>query len=311
MQNPSVPPKTMIRFPMDGRFTVLTMGHISYDAPWKHFSRCADEYILYLVESGDLYIEEAGVRYHLEPNTALLLEPGKPHFGYQAARISYYYIHFTCTSELSAHEFTPQLRQQIVQLRADLLQSEWEYQWKPAPFDFEDLYFPKMTALGGSYDYFHAMAESNRFFFEGLEGRRSLVSLRLQEILIMMSREYAAQCINPNAAKVSVLVRDIRQFLHEHYPSNITSQTISERFYVNYDYANRLFRRYAGQSIHDYLSGIRIHRAKELLRSGAKVSMVAEAVGIGDPAYFSRLFKKITGEPPKEYVKRHQEDQGK
>lgn len=311
MKTQSVTPETLIRFPMNGQFSVLTMGHISYDAPWKHFLRCADEYILYLVESGDLYIEEAGVRYHLEPNTALLLEQGKLHFGYQAACVSYYYIHFTCTSELSAQEFTPQLRQQIVQLRADLLQSEWQYQWAPAPYDYEDLYFPKKAALGGSFDYFYTMAECNRLFFEGLEGRRSLVSLHLQEILTMMSREFAAQCSNPNAAKVSVLVRDIRQFLHEHYPANITSQTISERFYVNYDYANRLFKRYVGQSIHDYLNTVRILRAKQLLVSGAKISMVAEAVGIGDPAYFSRLFKKITGEPPKEYVKRHQEDQEK
>ncbi len=311
MQNPSVPPKALIRFPMDGRFSVLTMGHISYDAPWKHFPRCTDEYILYLVESGDLYIEEAGVRYHLEPNTALLLEPGKLHLGYQAACISYYYIHFTCTSELTAQDFTPLLRQQIVQLRADLLRSVWQYQWTPAPYDYEDLYFPKMAALGGSFDYFHAMEEGNRLFFEGLEGRRSLVSLRLQEILTMMSREFAAQCSHPNAAKASVLVRDIRQFLHEHYPANITSQTISERFYVNYDYANRLFKRYVGQSIRNYLNIIRIYHAKQLLLSGARISMVAEAVGIGDPAYFSRLFKKITGEPPKEYVKRHQEDQEK
>lgn len=311
MQNQSVPPKTLIRFPMDGRFSILTMGHISYDAPWKHFPRCTEEYILYLVESGDLYIEEAGVRYHLGPNTALLLEPGKLHQGYQAACISYYYIHFTCTSELSAQAFTPQLRQQIVQLRADLLRSEWQYQWTPAPYDYEDLYFPKMAALGGSFDYFHSMEKCNRLFFEGLEGRRSLVSLHLQEILTMMSREFAAQCSNPNAEKVSVLVRDIRQFLHEHYPANITSQTISQRFYVNYDYANRLFKRYVGQSIHDYLNTVRIHRAKELLRSGAKISMVAETVGVGDPAYFSRLFKKVTGEPPKEYVKRHQEDQEK
>lgn len=311
MKNESVSPQVLIRFPMNGHFCVHTMGHISYDAPWRHFPRCADEYILYLVESGDLYIEEAGVRYHLEPNTTLLLEPGKLHCGYQAACISYYYIHFTCTSDLSAQDFTPQLRQQIVQLRANLLQSEWTYQWTPAPYDYEDLYFPKMAYLGGSFDYFHIMEESNRLFFEGLEGRRSLVGLHLQEILTMMSREFADQCTNPNAAKVSVLVRDIRQFLHEHCSMNITSQTISDRFYVNYDYANRLFKRYVGQSIHNYLNTIRIDRAKQLLRSGARISVVAEAVGIGDPAYFSRLFKKVTKEPPKEYAKRHQDSQEK
>ncbi len=311
MKTQAVPPETLIRFPMDGRFCVLTMGHIAYDAPWKHFPRCSDDYIFYLVESGDLYIEEAGVRYHLGPNTALLLEPGKPHVGYQAACIHYYYIHFTCTKPLTAHAFTPQLRQKIVQLRADLLDSEWQYQWIPAPYDYEDLYFPKMAALGGSFDYFHAMEEANRLFFEGLEGRRRLVSLRLQEVLTRMCREFADQCSNPNAAKVSILVRDICQFLHEHYSLNITSQTISERFYVNYDYANRLFKRYIGQSIHDYLNTIRIHRAKQLLLSGARISAVAEAVGIGDPAYFSRLFKKIAGEPPKEYAKRRQEGQEK
>ena len=47
---------------------------------------------------------------------------------------------------------------------------------------------------------------------------------------------------------------------------------------------------------------MRIEAAKNLLRTTALKSYeVAERVGINDPVYFSRIFKKITGLKPKDY----------
>lgn len=58
-------------------------------------------------------------------------------------------------------------------------------------------------------------------------------------------------------------------------------------------------RRGAGCSPKDYLLGIRLGRAKELLAgTQLPVSTVARRVGYDDPAYFSRLFTRRVGTPP-------------
>ena len=52
----------------------------------------------------------------------------------------------------------------------------------------------------------------------------------------------------------------------------------------------------------DYLNRVRILRALELLQtSDAPVAAIGRKVGIYDANYFSRLFKKVTGYPPRSF----------
>ena len=72
----------------------------------------------------------------------------------------------------------------------------------------------------------------------------------------------------------------------------------------NATYFSTLFKKETGQNFTDYLTELRIGKARELL-SGDKVSVqdVAEMVGYSDLKYFSRLFKKSTGVSPSDYKK--------
>ena len=51
-----------------------------------------------------------------------------------------------------------------------------------------------------------------------------------------------------------------------------------------------------------YITEVRVKKAKEMLSDPAiKIRAVANAVGYDDPAYFMRVFKKLTGVTPTEY----------
>ena len=52
-----------------------------------------------------------------------------------------------------------------------------------------------------------------------------------------------------------------------------------------------------------YLTRLRIQKAKELLQYLDQIGTVAELVGYSDPLYFSRIFKSRTGVSPTEYRK--------
>jgi two-component system response regulator YesN len=57
-----------------------------------------------------------------------------------------------------------------------------------------------------------------------------------------------------------------------------------------------------GTTFTEYISRLRMERAKALLRDGnLKTYEAAEQTGYGDPQYFSSCFKKYTGMTPSEY----------
>ncbi|MHB9025217.1 MAG: AraC family transcriptional regulator [Armatimonadota bacterium] len=84
--------------------------------------------------------------------------------------------------------------------------------------------------------------------------------------------------------------------------------------HLGYSYAHltRVFHRAYGMSPLGYLNALRIERAKYLLQeSTLAINEIADRVGIGDPAYFSRLFKKYTGSSPTAFLRASEEEQHK
>lgn len=74
---------------------------------------------------------------------------------------------------------------------------------------------------------------------------------------------------------------------------------------LNYDYVRKLFRKEVGATPREYLEGLRMELAANILSSGISnkyskysVSQVAEACGFAEPLYFSRVFKKRYGVSP-------------
>jgi two-component system response regulator YesN len=63
-----------------------------------------------------------------------------------------------------------------------------------------------------------------------------------------------------------------------------------------------LYKAATGQNVNEYLTALRIEKAKELLLDGhKKTHEVALSVGYRDASYFSALFKKRVGRSPSAY----------
>ncbi len=97
-------------------------------------------------------------------------------------------------------------------------------------------------------------------------------------------------------------VAEAVRYLQEHYAENISLQSVADRLNVTPNYLGHLFVRFLERPFTDFLGEIRVEAAKRLLADPArKIYEVAEAVGIFNPSYFIRVFKKHTGLTPNEY----------
>ena len=80
---------------------------------------------------------------------------------------------------------------------------------------------------------------------------------------------------------------------------------LNDLFAISQAYMSKLFRKYTKESYNQYLTGIRMERAKQLMEANREffVKDIAEMVGYRDQFYFSRIFRAYTGESPAEYLK--------
>ena len=84
--------------------------------------------------------------------------------------------------------------------------------------------------------------------------------------------------------------------------SEVSLKSVSEKLFMNRTYLSEVFRQKTGIQFVEYLTMIKMERAKILLAEGRlKTYEIAEKLGFKDIEYFSRLFKRFTGIPPAEY----------
>lgn len=95
-----------------------------------------------------------------------------------------------------------------------------------------------------------------------------------------------------------------RQWMEQHYASQIQLQQAADIAMLSQEHFLRMFRRAFGQTPHQFLTGVRIAKARKLLeRPDVSVAAVCQQVGFESLSSFSDLFKRWTGLTPAAYRK--------
>lgn len=82
----------------------------------------------------------------------------------------------------------------------------------------------------------------------------------------------------------------------------LSLDTVCDALSVSASYISLLLKRHLDTTFTAYLTSIRMEKAKDLLRfSDSLILEIAEKCGYRDVYYFSHIFKKFTGDPPKKY----------
>ncbi|MEM7085325.1 MAG: AraC family transcriptional regulator [Bacteroidota bacterium] len=92
------------------------------------------------------------------------------------------------------------------------------------------------------------------------------------------------------------IVRSIergRAYIHDCFDREIQLEDIALAANMSSYYFHRSFRSYFGKTPHQYLSNLRLNKAREIIRSETcTLSEVAYRCGFTDPKYFSKRYKK-------------------
>ncbi|MBB6734571.1 response regulator [Cohnella zeiphila] len=107
--------------------------------------------------------------------------------------------------------------------------------------------------------------------------------------------------------KVANLVERVRAVIEAKYADGgLTVAEIAKEVYLTPTYVSLLFKQETGQTVGEYLTQVRVEKAKELLRDPKyKFYDICYAIGYTDPSYFTKLFKKATGVTPSAYRQDH------
>jgi AraC-like DNA-binding protein len=154
-----------------------------------------------------------------------------------------------------------------------------------------------------------AFAESACTTWDRLEKdpRNPLCFFQLQAAVTAILLETMLYAAKPAAsikrkAHQELVIDGIRHFIEANLAQKLTLETLSVMAGYEAVYFHRLFARYVGESVHQFVKRKRIERAKELLREGYKIVSIAGALGFPSSTYFCRFFKRECGSTPSEWL---------
>lgn len=167
----------------------------------------------------------------------------------------------------------------------DLLKMTVEQIAKSQPgLDAKDI----ATRLSSEHDILAASGDLDAFRQTAIELIRHAVSLRQE---------------NLSAMKYSHVISRAEKYVAENFcDPNISLISVAKYVGLSSAHFSTVFSQTVGRSFINYLTALRIERAKELLRTTSmKLSAIAMEIGYNEPNYFSHVFRKSEGITPKEY----------
>lgn len=100
----------------------------------------------------------------------------------------------------------------------------------------------------------------------------------------------------------SRIIDYIKKYIVENIGGDLSVTNLAELIHYNPSYLSRLFKKYAGESISDYISDVRFDCAQKLLqKNNMRINEMSMYMGFKTSSYFIRFFKKKVNMTPQEF----------
>lgn len=185
-----------------------------------------------------------------------------------------------------------------------------------AHFDTEILYMfhvqsrNRIAPLGKAHPIYPILKQYMAESYEEFEAKDVCYKLPIRaNIYLMMTAYLRHYCGSKDESERMVYhnvlrLRPVMEYIDENYKEKIYIDDLAEKLMVSPDYFTRMFKESIGKTPIDYINGLRINRALELLENPRlSVAAVAEEIGFCNPNYFHKIFKQYMDVSPIAYRK--------
>lgn len=141
-------------------------------------------------------------------------------------------------------------------------------------------------------------------------GRDMLIHVYLTQLLTQIARMVIEEKEKKNdQQQANVYVKKTIEYLHHNYDRDIQVKDIGDSVNLHPGYLHRVFKKQMGVTVMEYLTSLRMEKAKMLLAdTDIPIVEISYYIGINSRQYFSLLFKKHTNHTPAEYRKSIDQD---
>jgi two-component system response regulator YesN len=128
----------------------------------------------------------------------------------------------------------------------------------------------------------------------------------IQDIILWLRRLKQSLCsflMSKDNNCNNKIISQAKRYIIENLSKQISLQEAANILNMSSGYLSTIFKQTTGVSFIDYVTEARIDEAKRLLKeSNLKIYQIAQMTGYENAYYFSKVFKKITGMTPKEFI---------
>lgn len=129
----------------------------------------------------------------------------------------------------------------------------------------------------------------------------AILELAIGQLYVVVSKYYKKSFEKETTVEQGV-VAEVIKYINNHIDEELNLEEVATKYKVSTRYIRKYFNQYLGMNCTQYISMLRIARAKELLWNTDKtITDIAMSAGFNSSQYFSRVFSKYTNMTPIEY----------
>ncbi len=142
---------------------------------------------------------------------------------------------------------------------------------------------------------------------DALIGGQQMIKTYLEQFLISVlrseTRVQETKIFPTRETMENHLVSEVISIIENSLYTQLSVNEICDNLSYSKAYLSKIFKAYSGYSMAEYLTIIKIEKAKQLIRQrDMNFTQISDKLAFSNPLYFSRVFKKVTGMSPRDYM---------
>jgi len=279
-------------------FSLLHVDHVELNEKWNYSKVMSPYFRIYYIDDGEGYINSVMENVKLEKGFLYIIPSFTLCDLHCDHHLSQYFLHFfeESADRISVFEFNRKVLK-VPAMERDVANFSRLLEINPKRgINRSDN--PKEYEKNSFYRYYQDLNDM----------ASDACYLETQGIILQLLARFLSSCefVSGDQEPIPLKILDSIHYIQFNLKAELTVSKLARRANLHPDYFSTLFLQATGERPLAYVQVKRIERAQYLLAtSPLSYAEIAEETGFENPPYFFRVFKKITGLTPGEYMKKN------